>query len=108
MDQRLSASQPPSPVSRVRAHVYTREIRQHSGLKGEREREKGGTVSGWHYIVGLAARGKLGGQSFDRLFGKQGPRLRANCMGTRSIPYLPFANVPPSPLTAVVTIGNNS
>lgn len=35
---------------------------------GEEERWR---IPGWHYIVGLTVRGKLGGQSFDRLFGKQ-------------------------------------
>ena len=75
----------------------------------EREREREGareTVSGWRYIVGLAARGKLGGQSFDRLFGKHRDRVRVQTWyGYRPIPYLPFAN---ALLMTLVTMENNS
>lgn len=41
-------------------------------IENEKKRGEGGRERPvWHYIVGLTARGKLGGQSFDGLFGKQ-------------------------------------
>lgn len=58
-----------SSISRVRAHEHTHDIRQWEGLEREMERDRDYTRE-WHYIVGLASAGKLGGQSFDRLFGK--------------------------------------
>lgn len=91
-----SPPQPLSPISRVRAHVYTHEIRERGRrLKGEREGSRE-TVSGWHYIVGLAARGKLGGQSFDRLFGKHKDRVCVQTVWAPTYSLLAICQCPSS------------
>jgi len=55
------------PTCNHNKYIY----REREKGRGERERERERERPMWHYIVGLTARGKLGGQSFDGLFGKQ-------------------------------------
>lgn len=92
----LSSSAFLAYFSRACSRVHTWDSR--TGEEVERREREGSreTVSGWHYIVGLAARGKLGGQSFDRLFGKHKDRVCVQTVWAPTYSLLAICQCPSS------------